>query len=370
MVRRVLLLSSLAILGTGCKAAVGECNLEDPFAGPAALSVAYRASDGLPMIEGQALVQSTCGNGAFCHSPAAVRADRFGVPKGLDFDLSLACNDQDPSCAGVQSCNVAGGSQYCTDLARLEANQRRTLGLAQDFVTQVKSGAMPPGKAGQRVRDLGDWVRGTTGTALPSIDSKDGREIVRNWVACGAPVIARTEEAPDPDNPPVCGNLGESECECQSVDEEFCVLRGPVDIPDPTWSSIFFEVVLPQCVTCHGPANGNADANPARSGQPIPGGASPAGLASLDLSGANLTDTSGWASGSHSAVVGVAATSIGLCAGQGTLIVPGDPGASLLIDKLRDEQTCGDPMPQNGDPLLNDVISVIEQWVLSGAAND
>lgn len=370
MLRPVLFLCSLAVVGTGCKAAVGECNLEDPFAGPAALSVAYRASDGLPMIEGQALVQATCGNGAFCHSPAAVRGDRFGVPFGLDFDLSLACDDQDPSCAGLQSCTAAPGSPYCTSLARLNASQARTLGLSQSFVTQVKSGAMPPGKAGQRVRDSGDWVRGTTGTALPSIDSKDGREIVRNWVACGAPVIARTEEAADPDNPPVCGNLGESECECPSVDEEFCVLRGPVDIPDPTWSSIYFELVLPQCVTCHGPANGNADANPARSGQAIPGGASPAGLASLDLSGTNATDTSGWAAESYTAVVGAPASSIGVCAGQGMLIAPTDPGASLFIAKLRDEQTCGDSMPQNGDPVLNDVISVIEQWVLSGAAND
>jgi hypothetical protein len=92
---------------TGCKRDLGECNLDGqtpdgrPIEGPAAFDIAYRLADGLPMYEGQALVQTTCGAGQFCHSPAAVGADRIGVPAGLNFDVDLACTDetQDPTCA-------------------------------------------------------------------------------------------------------------------------------------------------------------------------------------------------------------------------------------------------------------------------------
>ena len=105
----LVLTTSTAVAGVGgCKRDLGECNLDgqtsrmgSPISGPAALDIAYHFTDGLPMYEGQALVQSTCGNGQFCHSPAAVGGDRIGVPAGLNFDVALACTDetQDPSCA-------------------------------------------------------------------------------------------------------------------------------------------------------------------------------------------------------------------------------------------------------------------------------
>ena len=361
MVRNIFLIGLLVMGVIGCNSEVGECNLDDPSFGPAALSITYRAADGLPMFEGQALVQSTCGNGSFCHSPAAERGERFGVPKGLDFDVSLACDDQDPSCISTQTCSEGSSSEYCTRLARLEDGQQRALGLGRNFVSQVKSGSMPPGAAGKKVRDPASWARPPNADPLPSIDSKEGKEIVRNWIACGAPVVARTETPPTPDD---------QSQPCPSFADEVCIYRGPVVVPDPTWSSIYFEQFMDSCVTCHAPANGASDLNPDRAGEPIPGGASPAGLAALDLSGSDPTDTSEWAFESHARVVGVPASAAGDCSGEGTLVVAGDPAVSLLVQKLRNEQTCGDPMPQNGDLLLNDVISVVEQWITDGAAND
>ncbi|HET6417221.1 MAG TPA: hypothetical protein VFG22_13075, partial [Polyangiales bacterium] len=83
------LLTSLCLIGgVGCKRDLGDCNLDGetedgrPIDGPAAFDIAYRLTDGLPMYEGQALVQSTCGDGAFCHSPAATGTERIGVPAG------------------------------------------------------------------------------------------------------------------------------------------------------------------------------------------------------------------------------------------------------------------------------------------------
>ncbi len=55
---------------------------------------------------------------------------------------------------------------------------------------------------------------------------------------------------------------------------------------------------------------------------------------------------------------------------MGTLIVPNDPDASLWIQKLRAEQTCGTPMPQAGNPPLPGVIAVMEQWINDGAPNN
>ena len=80
---RPLTCSLLALITSviGCKRDLGECNLDGqtpdghPISGPAAFDIAYRLTDGLPMYEGQALIQSTCGDGSFCHAPAAVGAD-------------------------------------------------------------------------------------------------------------------------------------------------------------------------------------------------------------------------------------------------------------------------------------------------------
>jgi hypothetical protein len=49
-------------------------------------------------------------------------------------------------------------------------------------------------------------------------------------------------------------------------------------------------------------------------------------------------------------------------------VVPGDPNASLLIQKLEGTQTVGDRMPQFGPYLPQTTIDVIRQWIASGAA--
>ncbi|MGB3050723.1 MAG: hypothetical protein WBB42_06970, partial [Polyangiales bacterium] len=195
---------------------------------------------------------------------------------------------------------------------------------------------------------------------LPSIDSSEGQEIVRNWLACQAPVVARTEIPPS----------AALELElCQSVDDEICVYRGPGVLPDPSWSSIYFAIMFTECLICHAPANDNIDQNPSRQGGPIPGGANPAGLAALDLSGVDLMDTSNWASDSYPAVVDALAADPGDCAGQGTIVIPFDPDGSIMVQKLRDVQTCGDQMPL-GSSISEARIQVIEEWINQGALNN
>lgn len=370
---------SLLVLATGlsfttllgCKRDLGECNLDGqtadgyPIPGPAAFDIAYRATDGLPMYEGQALVQSTCGDGAFCHAPAAVGADRIGVPAGLNFDVALACTDasQDATCAQpIQSCE--GGqtdTPYCTRLKGLHDNQNQVRNWAEGMIQEIRQGSMPPGEAGRAVQDGTPWLRKSDGSELPPIESSDGQEIVRNWLACQSPVIARTEMAPS----------AALELEaCNSVDDEICIYNGPQGgLPEPRWSEIYWSIMINDCVVCHGPSNNNPDQNPDRLGEDIPGGASAPGLAALNLTGTDTTDTSNWPLESHSAVVNALASIQGGCAGQGTLVVPFDADGSIMVQKMRAEQTCGDQMPP-GQTISDALVEIVADWVDMGALNN
>jgi len=356
----------------GCKRDLGECNLDGqtpdrrPIDGPAAFDIAYRFGDSQPMYEGQALVQSSCAGGvnAFCHSPAAVGTARIGVPAQLDFDARLACTTA--ACASPPSCE---GSQtdtpYCRGLRSLSGNQSNIRDWAEGMIQEIRAGAMPPGEAGRTFGDSTAWIRGPRAadpaaqvlpTELPKIGSKEAEEIIRNWLACQAPVIARTEIAPSQ----------ELQLQSCSGDEEpTCIFTGPpcVDPDNPSWSDIYTCLIFTQCVTCHGPLNGNPDQNPVNLGQPIPGGGSATGLAALDLTGSDPTNTMNWATESWLAVVNAPTADPGQCAGRGTLVIPNDSAGSIMIQKMRDLQDCGDRMPPSGDPVIEDLIQAVEDWI-------
>jgi hypothetical protein len=52
-------------------------------------------------------------------------------------------------------------------------------------------------------------------------------------------------------------------------------------------------------------------------------------------------------------------------------VVPGDPDASFLIQKLEGPEAGeGDQMPDSGDPLPQEVIDVIRQWIEDGALDN
>ncbi|MFZ1863328.1 MAG: hypothetical protein WAU39_03810 [Polyangiales bacterium] len=365
----------LVWLAAGCaERDLGECNLngmtEDgrPLEGPAAFDLVYNSIDGRPMFEGQALVQSSCGNGQFCHSPNAAGADRIGVPKGLDFDLDLACTDESigSACANLQPCEGANAqSAYCQNLERLQDNQSNVDSWAGNMIKEIRNGTMPPGAAGRRVQDDSSWIRPDR-TQLPRLDTADGQDIVRNWLACASPVVARTELAPTPQD---------VLAPCPSVEDELCYYSGPrADLPDPTWSSIYWSLIFSQCVVCHGPANSNIDPNPDNPFEngAIPGGASPQALAALNLTGSDPTDTTNWPAQSHGALVNVPASAAGQCEGQGVEVIPNDAAGSLMIQKMRAIQTCGGEMPLGGgqQTISNAVIDIIEQWIDMGAPND
>lgn len=351
-------LMALAFTSAGCKRDLGDCNLDGTtpdgtvVEGPAAFDVVYRITDGLPMYEGQALVHSTCGDSTFCHSPAAVGADRFGVPAGLNFDINLVCAEDVSACQS--------NPPYDDRVSRFDANQGKIRDWAEGIIQEIRAGSMPPGEAGRRVANTTPWLR-PDGSELPSIDSGDAEEIVRNWLACGSPAIGRSEPPPtEADELQPCGG---------SDEELICVYGGPAgDLPDPTWTDIYWSVIFPRCVLCHGPANDNTDLNP---DNPLPDGDIPGGLSAqaltvLDLSGADVNDTTSWAADSYPRVVDVSTSTAGPCAGQGLVIESSDGEGSIMVQKMRGTQNCGDPMPI-GNLLPAPLVDVVSEWADLGA---
>jgi hypothetical protein len=51
------------------------------------------------------------------------------------------------------------------------------------------------------------------------------------------------------------------------------------------------------------------------------------------------------------------------CAGQGSLINPDDPPASILVQKLGDYPPCGNHMPLAGALLSDADVACIEDWI-------
>jgi hypothetical protein len=153
---------SLCTLAAGCGSSLGDCNK------PAAEELVY-SSSGLVATKGQALVHDSCGNGAFCHSSAAIGDARYGAPAGMNFDMLP----------------VPTGWPKLVD--------RR-----DDAWSLIESGHMPPGEAGAKVLGDGGWTFAVTPTAnsekLQPISTDQGKAAVRNWLACGAPLVSETKQ--------------------------------------------------------------------------------------------------------------------------------------------------------------------------------
>lgn len=163
MLSRFLLLS-LALLG--CQPDLGECE-------PTSARSVYYDEAGNPAYGGQALLDVGCAAGGnYCHAPAASGQTRFGAPEGYDLDLRLATSPE--------------------ALERLADGHRRVRN-ASLIWGEVESGRMPPPEPA-RSEALGGGPSYVTadGAALPAIGSAEADAMLRNWLACEAPVVEAT----------------------------------------------------------------------------------------------------------------------------------------------------------------------------------
>lgn len=270
------------LLACGCNDDLGECDRA------AAQEVVY-GRGGLVATKGQALVHDSCGNAAFCHSTAAKGSARYGAPLGLSFDML-------PTPTGWP-----------------EIIKHR-----DDVWQLVHDESMPPAGMGEKVVGDGDWTfdvqRREDAPKLPPIASHEGKAVVRNWLACGAPLVADTQV-------PSWLQAGDD----QVADDED---GGIVMASD--WTTIYSQIVRPNCATagCH---------NETGAGQLV------------------MSEE---------------------CSAYGQLLKAGacgdprlEPGKldSLLLEKLESRMpTCGTGMPPAA-PLPAKLIAQISAWVEAGA---
>lgn len=327
-----------------------------------ATAVYYQDGIGLPMYGGQALVYASCGRGAFCHTEGARGPARYGVAAGLDFVM-------EPD---------KGGTEVIADaLARLRRAQHTTYEERENLYERVASGQMPPGGAAQRETVDGSPVRfhGAPGP-LPAINTSAAREILRNWLACGAPVVERTA--------PLASGAGSTvgdvvSCEDGTATSCLC--------PGPTFTSIYDVLLAPQCGSvCHTPD------------VPTQFARNQLDLSTRERAYANLV-------GLATPPTGVAAMGSDCGGASRRRVVPGDPAHSLLVNKLencdptqprmgvtgpavcdlehrdaagnpdptRTGFVCGDVMPLGGPASGLDYacfIAPVREWIARGAPND
>jgi hypothetical protein len=346
----------------GCLTDLGEC---DPSKAREVVFLDTRANidtaNGQPMYAGQALMFQSCGNGQHCHSENVSGAARYGVPHGLDYDFELICTD--------------GACQpFSSDLDPIRHGQQNVIDHARLIMSTVRHGNMPPGAIGSDIASKAPDFRHVSlvpgavftlrdqtfacddlpeGTCAPGqtevtlanpfldrVGTSVGNETLRNWLACGSPVVESTDEpgsvatGGDCSLPGEVGHAGD------------CVVRIPAEIDPPAqnWASIYNDVLKIRCgETCHTPSDS------------VPYHAS-----GLDLSTREVAYTS---------LFGSAASGT-QCGGNRTLITPGDPDNSLLIQKLERTQDCGDPMPTGSSVIAPAVVEVIRAWIEAGAPND
>lgn len=296
----------LALLALGCEPDLGTCDESS------ARAVVYDPN-GLPAYEGQALMIQSCGGGSFCHSEGIDAEQRRGAPVGLELDVRLASATPDVNEQG---------------LTRLGRSQSHAFFERAAIWQQVQSGSMPPAGFEAGTPEYQRIASGEReGPPVPGVHSDEGQEILRNWLACGAPVVERTLPRAD-------GN------ENAVGDTQSTVETTPVE---PTWPAIFDRIVRTSCAfsLCHD-----------------------------DETAAGALDMS-TPEGAYAALMGPAAGR--LCGeGGGARVVPGDPAASLLVHKLTgntgEGPVCGNRMPSAGNHLSESRVESIRAWIENGAS--
>jgi hypothetical protein len=303
VVSLVLVLSSWLV--SACSPDLGTCDMDK------AKTIVYL--NGVPYVEGQALIYQSCA-GTQCHASAAEGTARTGAPHGLNFDVQPIDKTSMEAAVPV-----------------LESGIGEVRDEAEDLWGVIDSGAMPPGKAGER-NDL-PWTdsTGTMNVMLTGLDLAEARDKVRNWLACAAPIVSATSDAPLKNEVAGLGRVEDP---------------GTPPAIMATFTSVYTNV-LAGCSSCHSASS------------PYPNQA--LDLSNKDTAYMQLVDKPAF-SGSGNA-----------CMGR-TLVKTSDCQNSLLYQKLSPKGSipglCGAPMPLVGNPVSADSLKSVCDWINAGAKND
>jgi hypothetical protein len=243
---------------TSCATNLGTC--DENMLGGSSVAGSAKPNDG------QVVVEKTCA-GARCHSSIAKGKNRVGAPAGLNFDV-LPMDTSLP------------------ELTRISNAAKVVHDKADSMWEEIDDGYMPPKNQGRML-------------------STTDKEALRNWLACGAPVI---------DAPVAAGT---------------------------DWTSIYASLTSNGCPACHG--------------------ATPVG--NNFMFGPDACTAYKAVVNAPAAAGGLCAMS-GL-----NLVVPMQPDMSLLLKKLEGTQPCGSAMPLGTAGLgpTNAGVMALRSWIMMGA---
>jgi hypothetical protein len=287
----------VAVTVAGCGEDLGTCQMD------AATQVIY-ASNGTPYYAGQGLVQAGCAEGV-CHSVYAENATRRGAPHGLNFDVA-------PLTSGSSAADI---SALRDGISHVRDN-------ASELWGEISAETMPPGEAGKR----GDQTwKAANGDAVPltNIDTDLAKATIRNWLACGAPLVAGVTGAAS-----AASSLGRVVDPLENMSTDA-----------PTFATVY-DTVFSTCKTCH-------------NGTVVKLGLD---LTTATTAYATLVDKAAFTGGGE-----------GKC-GSATqkLVTPGKCQESLVYLKLRPNPPCGDQMPI-GPALPAASVQLLCDWIDAGA---
>jgi hypothetical protein len=313
--------ASIVTLAVGCTEDVGAC-FDD---GKRGLDTVVRG--GHVEYAGQAIMNTAC---ASCHGSNVEGAARRGAPAGLDFDLEpVDAADAEPD-------ETASGRAYgvlaSSDVEGLRSRQRTVFSERNLIWQQVKDGLMPPAGAFQsfwKLMTIGDSDEEspcTRGESLGDIDGKSSQDLLRNWLACRAPIVESYGGPVEVNGVP--GKAGFQYLACESAPTEGITLE---DLMNEETG--LFATAL--CTACH------------------PGSAQdyPLDLSSLDMAYATLVEDQ-----------------TERCDGK-PYVRPNEPDQSFLIDVLTKEDPGCDirQMPLGGSTFSESQIEQIRAWISAGA---
>jgi hypothetical protein len=312
---RVLFLALLVIVAACDKPHLGLCDVELE-------EMLVFEGAGLPAFDGQAQMEISCANA--CHVTGV--PDRMGAPHGFDFNV-VGSITNDPTMPD--------------EMAVLAVQQTRAFvfGERYEIYGSVETGRMPPAEAGATVTSGIEYFYANDMSPVPPIATEQGLLVFRRWLACGAPMVERSAPSrvcTDPMDPGTCEMRGEPGAPCSEAEVgDYCFNHNDAEPVEPIFSEIFEKILNRRCAACHSgrdPDNGMLD------------------FSDEDMAWASLQ---GAADGSD-------------CEGQGNYLVPMNPDASLLVQKLEPMPVCGARMPSERG-LAPTYAATIRQWIADGA---
>lgn len=305
---------------------------------------------GVAMYTGQAVMLRSCATG--CHSSNTSGAGRQGAPAGLNFDLIPV----EPGALITGATGITGVSaEDPIALAGLRARQRKVFDEREGIWEQIDKGLMPPGKLGEKFKDLMAVVGFTfdpvakgcpEGEKLTTLDN--AKEELRNWLACGVPVVETSSaelpyKALDADagaaesaagTHAYAGQVGYQYPACEAGD------AGMVGGFDEVYKII--TKLDYACLGCHAP---------------------PAVLGNFDLG--TTIDTA------YTKLLGADGTGgMTTCAAKPKYIVPNNTASSYLLTMVDAKATgrcTGNVMPLGGTGWTTAELKTLTDWINAGA---